>query len=272
MTCLKNRKIPYAAVLLCLLLISGCEDDSSPDPDLSEFHSAFTGTFGYQNESQAVLTNSLGGIMINGSSAETLIDYYIDRTLLAVSFSAAEEHFDEIMLQTVSRQDSLLIQLSSPPDTEELEYSGLYSVDLPYDIACHIAQAEGGVFISGMESELSMENVHGDISVQQFLGSVSIIGEGGQVEVQMVLQDFGSCRIITSTGDIELGLPLETSAQLSAVSAFGFVTIEDFTLTDPVTEDSPIGGESVEAVLGTGEGSIILGTVSGNIIVHALQP
>jgi hypothetical protein len=117
-------------------------------------------------------------------------------------------------------------------------------VRLPPDASVDLANSSGRVTLTGVTAT-------GPVRVRTDSGSVDFSGalRGGRLDFQ------------TSTGDISLGLPSDTSARLSAATDTGGLTVDH---TWPVAASS----RAVGGTLGDGtDGSISLRTGSGSISI-----
>jgi hypothetical protein len=126
----------------------------------------------------------------------------------------------------------------------------------------------GDVAIRGeLGGRVDLEAVSGTLSVDSSSAAKSLSASvvSGDVKLRTGLQPGGRLKAESLSGDLELTLPASTSASLSASSFTG--SIKSFAGKVDSEEHGP--GSSLEARLGTGDGSIELETFSGDLTVRS---
>lgn len=162
------------------------------------------------------------------------------------------------------------------------------SGDITVDSAAadiRIDVVSGGITLQARSREVSLESVSGDIdlrgevsdeiSVESVSGSLRVesgislrsVNAGvvsGDIELHTPLASGARVDAESLSGDLELVLPAATSARLSASSFTGKLRSDAGRVEKP--EHGP--GSSLETVLGSGDGEIVLETFSGNLTIR----
>jgi len=155
-----------------------------------------------------------------------------------------------------------------------------YNISLPFDFIIQAENVNGLVVADSIQNDVAVVLVNGNIEVDDHHGAAHLLLTNGNiiltsqsddVDVGLIngnidatvhLEDQGECRMQTVNGEIALNIPQNTSATFSANVANGQIWVSDLQLQNlNVTPNTTAG------TMGDGGGSIVLGTVNGNISV-----
>jgi hypothetical protein len=163
-----------------------------------------------------------------------------------------------------------------------------FTVKLPAGLRLHLGTVSGDVAASGLEGELELHSVSGDvrldggrgasIELETVSGDVRLLDVtskevsghtiSGEIEFRGPVQDGGSYDFGTTSGDITVSLPQRPSATLSAATFSG-----DFSSDLPVNQDTSRPGHSrhrhrYDATWGSGTAKLYMESLSGDLAIH----
>lgn len=135
-----------------------------------------------------------------------------------------------------------------------------FRISAPHSVHLQDIQIRSGnVFIADIFGNARVELEQGDITVENFSGSLDLSIWRGSVDAEVLdLRKDDSVRITTREGDITLHLQPEASVRIEAVAGNGEVTSE-FDL------GQKLPAEKVTGQIGTAEASVSLATLKGKI-------
>jgi hypothetical protein len=233
------------------------DDDSAAGDDDSALviTETWTLTFPADGLESVGLRNALGEISLSGSDGRTDIE------VLVTVHSA----------RGTVRGPAAPIEISGLPTALTLNVA---SASAPAGARIDLlvsAPAELPAELSGAAFPLSLADMVGGATISSTSGAITGLGLGGDIQASAgnasillagVLPAGGSLTATLLNGPIELDLPADTSATLSATATDGTIEISgvDF-------EGVVIDGQA-QGVLGEGEGAIDLSTGAGNIRIR----
>lgn len=253
------------AMIVCCVL--GCNDPSpiSPLPFQDDIEKV-NGETARMAARAVVLQNPLGGLIITGSNAREELRWALTKTISKRGGFVDASKFSSIALQTSMRNDTLFLEIISPPNTEDIKYQCGLALVLPANMACHIASANGLINVSHLDTTLTIFNAKYDMSVLSHNGSCEITALQGNVSLMLALPDSGFCFVKTGQGNLNIQIPVATSAQLTAGTLYGSVTFSGLNFSQ-IEEQSP---KALRATLGDGLGRLQLDTEKGEIFISGL--
>lgn len=116
------------------------------------------------------------------------------------------------------------------------------------------------------DNVISADNVNCKVALNKTTGNTFINMVNGQIESDIVLPPNGTITIKIVNGAIKLGVPQNTSAKFNANVINGSVNVTNLVFQNEV--HTPV---SFQGTLGTGEGTISLTIINGNISVTGLK-
>ena len=137
-----------------------------------------------------------------------------------------------------------------------------------------ICTDKGTTKIEGIDGAIHVTIYEGDIDIKNSINYVNAKTNRGSITLrQKRFEDNGSIFLETLNGDIQLYLPKETNAELSAKTNSGKVTSELFITTKPVTTKLNKNtwkqfSKEAYGTLGNGGAPITLDTDRGNISIN----
>ena len=257
----KNQPIPVVLLSVIIFLFVGCKSDSPLEViSLVSAYGQESGGISIGDHNVLVVDNRIGGIIINGRDSIDVIDYFLYKQVNAETIVGAQQQFGEIVLLSSTENDSLKCTISAPLNSERFEYYCSLSLDVPARLPCVIKSPNRAVSTAYLDTTLTVSGSEGDIEVARHSGSCDLETTEGDILVEMILPQSGFCRSLTMSGDITLGIPATTSANIFAKTGAGSITTTDLNLSDMLVTDS-----TLSAVLDSGLAEIRLETMNGNI-------
>ncbi len=250
---------PFTTVTVALgMLLSSCENDQL-SVQTHEYSARDFGTMSLDNSKAFVVSNELGGVIIEGSSDTSTFRWFLDKSVTAETQSRANELLAQIVVEYIVLTDTAFISVGSPSSTNLASSS--MSLALPHSKPCILRKVRQSISVSYLNSTLVGENVR-SITVIGHTGNCILAVSQGDVSVEMALPVWGVCRVAVSDGAISLRVPSSTSAFLSAATGSGKIVFSGIVLSNPITTNQTLIGQ-----LGAGEGIIQLTTARGNISI-----
>ncbi len=258
------KKLSHHFLTLTLLvgaLLFGCDSDNPVETiKLVSSSGRVFGEIVLSNNGNMKIENRIGGIILSGVSSRDTIDYFLYRMVKAETVAKAQGRMNEIVLVSEGKDDTMNCSISAPQNSEYYEFYSSLSLDVPYKMPCIVKSPNLGVTASYLDTTLTILNSNGTIDVIKHSGSCDVKTSAGEISIEMMVPGNGFCRSYTSTGDIILKLPTNTSATIYAKTSAGSITYSNLTISDLVESDGLLTGK-----LGSANGEINLETESGNI-------
>ena len=247
------------AVLLALLMACGGGGDinfSTENPGFDGFDNwpwpdnpDFTAEADFSRDVQVAahvrlqLQTINGDITITGQPDATSVRVTaVLRVGSNVSQNDAEEGLDQLDVVVTDQAEEILIQTQQPQASQGRQYIVNYTITLPSDL------------------EVDIDQVNGDILVEEMANSVSATLVYGNIDSTVRLPLNGEIWLSTAKGNLDLSIPRSTSAELSAFVDHGTITWNDLDLIGTVHTNRSLTG-----TLGGAAGVIRLESTNGNI-------
>jgi hypothetical protein len=185
-----------------------------------------------------------GTVTVTGSTGAGFVTVAGQRRVESESQSDADEQLQRLEVQVLEMADEILVETTQPDNTGGRNYVVDYVVTAP------------------AETELFVDNTNGHVLVMDIARSATVQLLNGRIDGRFSLPRDGWIDLMTTNGTIELAVPRNTSASLSATVSNGSIAVENLALQGENRTPN-----SLQATLGNGRGRIELLTVNGNISV-----
>jgi len=190
------------------------------------------------------------------------------RASLAIDSVSADVDVQQMAgreLEIDSVSGNVVVTASSPGEADIESVSG----DVTLRITTRNTQVDsvsGDITLSGgLTGQVSLESVSGNIELgAQALTKLTISTVSGDSTLQFGLVPSGVVKADTVSGNLDLTMPANTSAQLAVESFSGDIVSP----VGKVDEEEYGPGKSLNARLGSGQGTMKLESFSGNVRVH----
>ena len=138
-----------------------------------------------------------------------------------------------------------------------------FDVQVPAGVRFAGRTVNGGVEIGELTAEAEAETVNGNVSVAS-RGVARASSVNGSVRATLGRADWqGALRLTTVNGSVEVELPADTSASVSASTVNGDIHT-DF----PITVQGRLVGRHLDGTIGSGGRELKIETVNGSIRLH----
>lgn len=257
----------WLSLLTSIFLTSNSHGNS--EGNIKEFEAKESFSFEKQvvNQSQFNLDGVGGDITISGISEANSVTIAGIRRVQADSIQDAQEYLPLLQVDVQTLANEIRVKTIKPLDTAERIYNVDYTITLPDDLKLEIGNVGGLITIDSMANDVIVNNVAGKVTLVNILGSVRIDLTAGTIESEVTLPLNGTINLKTGTGNINLYIPLNTSAEFSASVFFD----RSIGVPNLVLQNEERTSSSLSGTLGSGEGTISLqAAVGGDINVTGL--
>lgn len=243
-----------------------------------------TESFSFQvnvaSQSQLRLEGVNGPIDLVGVPGATTVEIWGKRRVTSESEEDARAYLRNLEVRVGDSNDEIFVQTVQPQNTHGRSLEVVYHVRMPGNWRAIIKNANGNVLVDSLQNQATVAIANGNVELHEIAGAVkaeltngnmaltgvrgSVRAEliNGNVFVETILPKNGACELKTVSGTLGLQIPKATSAEFDAEVSNGTINLVGLTLQ--ATTSSP---KALHGRLGSGEGSIKLNTVNGNIQV-----
>jgi len=263
---MKSKSRSYTILLLLAFIsLASCfhnDDENGVTALTFEEKEPFSFAVTTGNFTQLNIEAVNGEIIITGvPGADSVMVTGIKRVQSKISAEDALAHLSELEVNSQSLANELHVETVQPKDTTERNYTIDYTMTLPTYFKIQVASVNGTVTLDSIENDVTVNMANADVILMNINGSAVVAIANGTIESEVVLPLQGTIDLKSATGDIQLAIPVNTSATFSATTPFGSITVSNL-----VFQNEVIASTSRSGTLGSGEGNITLGTI-GNISV-----
>jgi hypothetical protein len=264
---IKNKNnMPIGVVLTAVFCFLSCSI-SNPFHSDDQDNEA-TSSFQYQLSAEDVTQFSIHGvngeIHITGAADADSVNVSGERLVRSDSYADAETHLEYLTVDVQKKDSAIIVHTRQPNRSEGRTYQVDYQIRLPERMRVVVEGTNGEVTVENISNRVTIQTTNGNISCRELQGDCGVALVNGQITCDVALPARGYCELATVNGGVSLTLPPSTSAQLQAKVTNGSVSITDFQVKNLKSSRTSVSGE-----LGSGEGSIELSTVNGNIQVRS---
>lgn len=270
-----SRNYPILLYLLTSIIIASCGGGGGGDinvnfPPLStmppvtntdfEATESFSDEVPVMNHTLFNLIGQDGEVNVSGISGATSVIISAIKRVQSESIEDAEAHLQRLNINVQDLATEIRVETIQPVD-DGRNYIVDYTITLPRFLATRIRNVGGIITLSSIDNNVTVLNVGGNITLRDILGSAVIDLVAGIIEGEVTLPLNGTIDMRTTTGDINLFIPVSTSAGFSAAVTNGSISITNLVLQNEVRTSTFRSG-----ILGSGQGTITLETEAvGNI-------
>ncbi len=275
----------WVVILSLGFILNSCVVDPDNDHVDNTRYSAseeFYYRIGTENRSEFSLYGINGSVEITGVSNLAQAEIWGEKIVESDSRSDAETHLELLDVVTDSSDTSILVRTIQPSRSEGRNYIVHYHFRIPRQWKVNANQVNGNIRIisiasavntgaasekglaDSLETRLQTSVVNGSLLLYDLYCSINGQVVNGDITGNMTLPLDGECILQVTNGVINLAIPQNTSAMLSAVTVNGAVQVSGLTLQDAQTSLKSVAGR-----LGEGRGLIDLNGVNTNIVVSA---
>lgn len=270
---MKNKSGNYPIFLLFFasIILTSCGGDgggSLPTVSNTNFEAVepFSFVVPIGNHTQFSLIGINGEINISGVAGANSVTVTGIKRVLSESTEDAEAHLQELIVNVQDLANEVRVETTQPADTGGRIYIVNYTVTLPKFLKNQVNNINDIVKLDSIDNNVTVLNLNGNVTLTNVFGSASTNVLSGNVEGQVTLPLNGVINMKTLTGDINLEIPVNTFAILSANVTIGTISAQNLVLQNEVSTPTFLSG-----TLGSGQGTIKLETQQlGNITVSGI--
>jgi murein DD-endopeptidase MepM/ murein hydrolase activator NlpD len=256
-------------LLVCPVVFAACnDDDGMPRPPDTSFSAEeeFSFQIDVDGEDSFRVEGVRGNIEITGAQGATHVQVSGVKRVESNSTADATQRLSGLGVEHSKQQTDILVKTTQPKDNEGRNYIVNYTISLPKNLKVTVVNGDGGVIVQSLQNALTVTSGAGSITVTDIEGGVNLGQGAGPIDASVVLPLGESILINTGTGNIGLEIPQSTSATLSATVGVGSISVLNLILTNEVQETNSLVG-----TIGKGNGSIVLATSVGSIVITGSQ-
>ena len=284
---MNRNKVFTLVMLICLCLpftYGGCSGGGSSGGDDQVYvEEPFYFEVAVENHDRLRIQAIGGSIEITGNPAADSVTIEGERRVGSDSKSDAAAYLTELEVEVTDLGTEVFVETIQPRLARGRNYEVDYRITIPENLEVFANQVGGSVFINSIDSQLSVNNVAGDVELVEIVGSTRVNVVSGQIISEVTLPLDGTLELATVTGSVDsqvtllsdgtidvtalhgsiyLDIPQNTSATFAASAFEGAIRLVNLVLQDQVKTPHTLTG-----TLGDGSGDIRLETDIGNITV-----
>ncbi len=240
-----------SCLLLFLACAAGCDSTESEWQNKGwarnhdvEASASFDRSVGVDQHTRLRLSGINGSVELTGSAGTESVAISGWQRVFSDSRSDAEKHLKYLEVHVEDLDDEVFIRTDQPKDSQGRSYVVDYVISVP------------GPF------DVEIDNINGDIRMNETLGSVSVDLTNGKISCRSSRPPTDIVDLSTVNGSITLEIPKSTSARLTASVVHGDIETSNLVFSNEVRSSRSMSG-----TLGGGLAAIDLSTVNGNIDV-----
>jgi len=188
-----------------------------------------------------------GSVVVTGAPAASSVTIGGERRVGSDSLVDAQAQLPNLQVEVQEVGNDIIVRTVQPQNSGGRSYVVDYQISVPAALALSIVHVNGSIEVSGMSSNVETNLVN------------------GRTEAKLQVPAGGVIDLEGENGDIDLHVPLGTSAALSAQVSIGTILLQDHFLQNEVRSNTMLQG-----TLGTGGASVNLKTTNGSIRVDGL--
>lgn len=251
--------------LVLLLALTGvaCDDDVS-GPLRFEAQEPFAFAIAVTTQEVWSLTNLNGQIEVLGVPGGDSIRVEGTKRVMSNDQDDADQRLADIEVTSAAGADSITIRSVHPPSGDGRTYVVDYQLSVPAELLGFTANGNGDITLESLRADVEIQLGNGNALVEDLVGGAVIEVGNGDVECQATLPAAGGAIAIgVGNGNIDLAVPVTTSAQVSATVGNGTISVSGLTLVDRTETETTLAGR-----LGAGTSSITLAVANGDIVIN----
>lgn len=262
----RTGKFSIISLFLASIILSSCGSDG--DGSISvvsntnfEAVESFNLVVPVINHTLFTLTGVNGEININGSTGADSVTITGIKRVLSASVEDAQSHLQDLKINAQDLVNEIRVETIQPAITGGRSYIVNYTVTVPKLMKNNVTNLNGIVTLDSIDNDVSVIIMNGSATLTNIAGSASASILNGRIQGTVALPLNGVIDISTLNGDIDLQIPANTSAALSASVNIGTITSQNLTFQNSVSTAGFLSG-----TLGSGQGTVKLESKqTGNI-------
>jgi DUF4097 and DUF4098 domain-containing protein YvlB len=174
----------------------------------------------------------------------------------------AQMGLEQLDVNVTEEEDLISVQTIQPKNTNGRQYVVDYTIIIPSDLTVNVSSVNGHVIIEDIDNSVFVVLTNGNVDFSNIYGDATVSVANGNINGTITLPSDGEVMISTVNGDIDLGIPTSTSAELFGLVNNGTIGWDNLDLGNVQSTN-----KSLQGTLGSGAGLIDLTTVNGHISI-----
>lgn len=270
---MKNKSDKYSIIFIFFasIILSSCSSDGYDGVSgVSNTNFEASESFNFEvpvvNHTLFTLIGVNGEISISGNAGANSVIITGIKRVLSDSVEDAQAQLQNLNVNVQDLQSEILVETVQPAISAGRSYIVNYTVTLPKFLKNNVTNLNGIVTLDSIDNDVTVNNLNGTVTLTNITGNASANLLNGQIQSAVTLPLNGVIDMKTLNGDIDLEIPVNTSASLSASVTLGTITTQNLVLQNIVNTPTFLSG-----TLGSGQGTIRLETKQvGNIMVTGI--
>ena len=168
--------------------------------------------------------------------------------------------------------NSVRIEVRTPRFSGMSGHSVEWTIKVPKGVNVDLRTVNGGVRLNGLEGDIAAKTTNGGVTgkglISQNVQATAVNG-GIEIEFAAPLSGDGKVDFETVNGGVEIGLPSESKATISARCVNGGVRVHDLDIKrDNADASEREQRRRLDGSLNGGGSRVTLNTVNGGVTVH----
>lgn len=278
-----RKNVVIVTVLLSLFLLSACVVDHN-DGHVNNTHYSASENFSYSlnvtTQTYFELHGINGTVKIQGSANSNAVEIWGVRRVESESQADADANLTRLSVEITTTEEGIFVFTRQPEDTHGRNFIVNYQVRVPHNWLVFAENINGNTSLDSINNDVNVALINGELEVKDITGNASaelvngnlrlieisgnVLGAlvNGNIYGKVYLPPSGICKVSTVNGQVALSIPQTTSANFSARVSNGTISLSNLTLRNAATSPT-----STTGTLGSGDGTLQLKTVNGNIVV-----
>ena len=192
------------------------------------------------------------------------------RTAKASSDEAAKELLGKVEMREEVGASSVRIEVRSPRFSGMSGHSVEWTIKVPKGVNVDLRTVNGGVRLNGLQGDIAAKTTNGGVTgkgiISQNVQATAVNG-GIEIEFGAPLGADGKIEFETVNGGVEIGLPSESKATISARCVNGGVRVIDLDVKKDTNEGTSAreSRRRLDGTLNGGGARVTLTTVNGGV-------
>jgi DUF4097 and DUF4098 domain-containing protein YvlB len=178
----------------------------------------------------------------------------------------AQAGLNQLEVSLTSANGGIVIQTTQPGNTGRRQYIVDYTITVPSDLAVNISLVNGHVTVNDIGNSIYIVLENGNVDFTDIYGDATASLDNGSIRGTLTLPPGGEAMLSTVNGDIDLDMPVSTSAEIFAQVSNGTISRDNIDLTGVISTN-----QSLQGIMGDGEGFIDVRTVNGDISLTGIN-
>jgi len=256
-----DRLLPILGAAL-ILALGGCGGDDGQEGGCPlnivgnnnfEAEASFIDTVNVTSQSQITLVGVNGRVTITGTAGATSIMISAIKRVQSESPQDAELHLQKLNVDVQRLPNEVRVHTIQPTCNEGRRYLVDYDITMPMNLRTSVTNLNGIITLDSLQNHVAVKNLNGNVTLTNILGGALVRLLNGTINGTLTMPLNETLDMKTLNGNIDLKLPVNTTAQFLAQISTGTITVSNLVLQNEVKTSTSLSG-----TFGAGQGTISL--------------